>query len=76
MVLVLSIGFNLIAGAQAARNLLSEKRMDNLVTKLDVSQELEGLGALADLGLTELFDEEKPLKKRRNERKRLQPQVL
>ena len=59
MVLVLSIGFNLLAGAQAARGLLTEQRMDNLVTQFtemeDFSepQEMEGLGALA--GLAGLF---------------------
>ena len=70
MVLVLSIGFNMIAGAQAAKTLLPEQRMDHLVTNINVSQELEGLRALADVGLPELFDEG------RNKRKRLQPQVL
>merc|ERR1711892_161889 len=59
MVLVLSIGFNLLVGAQAARGLLTEQRMDHLVTQFtDMEgfsdpQEMEGFGALA--GLAGLF---------------------
>merc|ERR1711892_224610 len=59
MVLVLSIGFNLLAGAQAATDLLTEQRMDHLVTQFTDMEgfndppEMEGLGALA--GLAGLF---------------------
>ena len=69
MVLVLSIGFNLIAGAQAARTLLPEQRMDHLVTQFTESQDMEELGGLMAAGLEELFDGEK-LNKRRRKRKR------
>ena len=69
MVLILSIGFNLIAGAQAARTLIPEQRMDHLVTQFTESQEIEELGGLMAVGLEELFDEDK-LNKRRRERKR------
>ena len=67
MVLVLSIGFNLIAGAQAARTIIPQQRMDHLVSNINVAEELEGL---VDIGLTELFDEEKPLKKRRRKKRK------
>ena len=69
MVLVLSIGFNLIAGAHAARTLMSEQRMDHLVTQFTEAQEIEELGGLMATGLEELFDEDK-LNKRRRKRKR------
>ena len=69
MVLVLSIGFNLIAGAQAARSLLSDQRMDHLVTQFTESKEMEEFGGLVAEGLEELFDEE-TFNKRRRKRKR------
>ena len=49
---------------------MPEQRMDHLVTNINVSQELKELGALVDIGLTELFDEEKSLKKRRKKKRK------
>ena len=65
MVLVVSIGFNLLVGAQVATTIFSEQRMDDLVTQFSASEEMAGLGSLAALGLTGLFEEENMNKRRR-----------
>ena len=65
MVLVISIGLNQIAGAQAARTLIPEQRMDHLVTQFTEAQDMEEIGGLMAVGLEELFDEDKLNKRRR-----------
>ena len=65
MVLILSIGFNLIAGAQAARTLIPEQRMDHLVTQFIEAQDMEGLGGLAAVGLAGLFEQDGGVRRRK-----------
>ena len=65
MVFVISIGFNLIAGAQAARTLMSEQRVDNLVTQFTEAQDMEGLGGLAAAGLSGLFEQGEGVRRRK-----------
>ena len=68
MVLVISIGFNLLAGALAATNILSEQRMDDIVTQFNASEEMAAFGGLAVAGLNGLFEEENINRRRRNKK--------
>ena len=69
LVLVISIGFNILAGAQAVTTLLPDQRVDSLVTQFIDAKEVQEIGRVVAGGLEELLDEEK-MNKRRRKRKR------
>ena len=69
MVLVISIGFNILAGAQAVTTLLPDQRVDSLVTQFIDAKQVQEIGRVVAGGLEELLDEEK-MNKRRRKRKR------
>ena len=69
LVLVISIGFNILAGAQAVTTLLPGQRVDSLVTQFIDAKEVQEIGRVVAGGLEELLDEEK-MNKRRRKRKR------
>ena len=60
-----------MAGPQAARSLLSDQRIDHLMTQFtDKTLEMDGLEAPIDVGLRDLVEEEKITKKRRKKKRR------
>merc|ERR1712142_98491 len=66
--LAISLGFNLLAGAQAVRTLLPDQRVDSFVTQLIDAKQAEEISNLMAGGLEEIFEEEK-MNKRRRKRK-------
>ena len=65
MVLIVSIGFNLLVGMQVATSIFSEQKMDDIVTQFIASDEMAGLGGLAATELAGLFQEENMNRRKR-----------
>ena len=72
LVLVISLGFNILAGAQAVSTLLPDQRVDSLVTQFIDAKQVEEIGSLVAGGLEELFDEEKISRRRRKRKRKIQ----
>ena len=51
VILVISLGFNLLVGLQGASSILGEERMDSLVTQFTNTENIREIGSLLDSGL-------------------------
>ena len=69
VILIISLGFNLLVGLQGASSILGEERMDNLVTQFTNTENIREIGSLLDSGLKS-FERGQSVKRRKKKRRK------